>query len=483
MTIPALLTPVLPLLPEVFLAVMALILTVLGVAGRDEDDTAVSRLAVFSLLVAAAVTAFAPPAPGSAFGGMFMSDAFTSFMKTIVLLAAAAAAWMAQGFGRFARMARFEFPLLILLSTLGMMLSISAGSLIALYVGLELQSLALYVLAAFRRDDVRSTEAGLKYFVLGALSSGLLLYGASMVYGYTGSVDFAQIAQALSGAAPAGAVVGMVLMLCALAFKISAVPFHMWAPDVYEGAPASAAAFFAMAPKVAGLAVFARIVTGPFAPLAAEGRQVVIALCLASMVLGAVAAVTQTNLRRLLAYSSIGHVGYALAALTAGGEKGLSALALYAALYALGAAGAFAVVLMMRREGQAAEKIEDLAGLSRAQPGVALAFSAVLFSLAGIPPLAGFFGKLYAFEAAVNAGLYTVAVVGVLSSVVAAYYYLRLIKVMYVDEAAGRALDSCEEFAPRGVLALSALGLSAFILFPGWLSAATKAAAAALLPG
>jgi NADH-quinone oxidoreductase subunit N len=318
-----------------------------------------------------------------------------------------------------------------------MMMMVSANDLMSLYVGLELQSLGLYVMAAIRRDSTKSTEAGLKYFVLGALSSGMLLYGASMIYGFAGTTNFAGIAQSFGGATdgpPLGVVIGLVFLIAGLAFKVSAAPFHMWTPDVYEGSPTPVTAFFAAAPKVAAFALFIRVMIGPFGDLLAQWQQIITFISLLSMLLGAFAAIGQTNVKRLLAYSSIGHMGYALIGLAAGSEPGVRGIVLYMAIYMVTSIGMFACVLAMRRQGSSLEAISDLAGLSRRQPLLAAAIAIFMFSMAGIPPLAGFFGKFYVFMAAIEAKLYVLAVVGVLSSVVGAFYYLRLIKIMYFDE-------------------------------------------------
>ena len=331
--------------------------------------------------------------------------------------------------------ARFEYQVLILLAALGMMLMISANNLIALYMGLELQSLSLYVLAAINRDSARASEAGLKYFVLGALSSGMLLYGASLVYGFTGSTAFPEIAAHLSSeGAGIGMIFGLVFVLAGLAFKISAVPFHMWTPDVYEGSPTPVTAFFAAAPKVAAMALVTRVMVEPFGGIVTDWRQIVVFLSIASMALGAFAAIGQTNIKRLLAYSSIGNMGYALVGLAAGTEQGVQGVVLYMIIYTLMTLGSFACVLAMRRDGRMVEDISDLAGLARNHKGLAFVFAMLMFSLAGIPPLAGFFAKYFVFWAAMQSGLFTLAVIGVVSSVVGAYYYLRIVKIMYFDE-------------------------------------------------
>jgi NADH-quinone oxidoreductase subunit N len=363
-----------------------------------------------------------------------------------------------------------------------MMLMISANDLISLYLGLEMQSLALYVVAAFRRETVRSTEAGLKYFVLGALSSGMLLYGASLVYGFAGTTRFEELATVLAGdAVSAGAVIGLVFVAAGIAFKISAVPFHMWTPDVYEGAPTPVTAFFAAAPKIAAMALFARVLLGPFGGLADEWRQILIVVSVGSMLLGAFAAINQTNIKRLMAYSSIGNVGYALVGLAAGTQQGLHGVLIYMAIYLFMTLGTFACILAMKQKGRMVEQIADLAGLSRTNPMLALALALFMFSMAGIPPLAGFFAKYFVFLAAVQAELYTLAVIGVLSSVVSAFYYWRIVRVMYFEDAV-EGLDRPMEAGVAAVLAVSTAVITLFILLPGTILGGARIAAQSLFP-
>ncbi len=436
---------VMPLMPEVFLSVSAMILLVMGVLVGDKSARIISTLAV----VAFAVTLFLITKQNGQgvlrFGAMFVTDDFTRFGKSLVLLAASMS--LALGFDWLQRDGnqRFEFPILVMLSVTGLMLMISAADLLAVYMGLEMSSLALYVLAAYRRDDVRSSEAGLKYFVLGSLSSGIMLFGMSLLYGFAGTIAFDGLAHTLAQLAvpvtelkafPYGVVIGAVMLLVGFFFKISAVPFHMWTPDVYEGAPTPVTAFFATAPKVAMLFLISRVLAQPLLPLAHYWQQVIVVASVGSMLVGALAALVQTNIKRLLAYSSIGHVGYALVGLSAGGAEGIRSVVIYIALYIFMSAGAFGCVLLMRRGGVYLENIADLTGIARKHPKFALALSVFMFSMAGIPPLAGFFGKMYIFVSAVKAGLIGLAVVGVLTSVVACYYYLKIIKVMYFDAPA-----------------------------------------------
>jgi NADH-quinone oxidoreductase subunit N len=409
-------------------------------------------------------------------------------MKVLVLVGSATSMVMSLRYFEAAGVLRFEYPILMLFATLGMLMMISANDLISLYLGLELQSLSLYVLAAIRRDSLRSTEAGLKYFVLGALSSGMLLYGASMVYGFAGTTNFETLADVFaevtaSGHGPSfGLIVGLVFLLAGLAFKVSAVPFHMWTPDVYEGAPTPVAAFFATAPKIAAIALLARLMMGPFGEFVDQWQQIVVAISIASMVLGAFAAIYQTNIKRLMAYSSIGHVGFALVGLAAGTEEGLRGLIVYMAIYVIMNLGTWACILCMRQKDMMVESIEDLKGLSKSHPMMALALAIFMFSMAGIPPLAGFFGKLYVFLAAVEAGLYTLAVIGVLSSVVGAFYYLRIVKLMYFDEPV-EAFDTPIGREMTVVLAGTSLLVLLFFILPGPVIGGAAAAAASLFAG
>jgi len=467
-----------PLTPEIMLACFGMAALMIGAFAKQGSYRLVTRLCILALIAVATVVFGASGATSTTFEGMFVTDGFAAFMKMLVLGGSIAALLMATKYMEREKINRFEYPVLILFSTLGMMLMISANDLISLYMALELQSLPLYVLAAFNRDNLRSSEAGLKYFVLGALSSGLLLYGMSLIYGFTGATGFSAIASSfgLGAGVPLGVVTGMVFMIAGLAFKISAVPFHMWAPDVYEGAPTPVTAFFAIVPKVAAIALFVRVFAGAFGDLSAVWQQVIIVISAASMALGAVAAVVQANIKRLLAYSSIGHMGYALVGLAAVSAAGIQAIILYMALYAVTSIGVFCVVLMMKKDGKMVENISDLAGLAKGQPLIALAMAILMFSMAGIPPLAGFFGKLLIFQAAVNAGLYPLAVFGVLTSVVAAYYYLRVIKVMYFDEPAA-ALDRPDDAVLKALLLVSTLAIVVFIVVPVPLMTAAQAAA------
>ena len=468
------------ILPELVLSLGAIALLLAAAWGGQSATRALSWASV-AVIVGALIALTGPASSGAiAFQGSFRGDAFATFAKVLIYVAAAVAIVMAPGF--FERTAgddlRPEYPVLILLSTAGASIMVSAADLLTLYVGLELQSLASYVLASFMRRDQRSAEAGLKYFVLGALASGILLYGISLVYGFSGTIQFEGVAQAYAGPRVMGLLFGLVFVFAGIAFKLAAVPFHMWTPDVYEGAPTPVTALFASAQKVAATALGVRIAIEAMGPALYEWRQIVIFAALASIILGAVAAVGQTNVKRLLAYSSINNVGFALIGLAAGTPQGVASVLYYLAIYVAMTLGAFLVVLQMRDQaGQPVETIESLSGLSRTRPGLALAMAIFMLSLAGIPPLLGFFAKLEVFNAAVEAGLYPLAVAGFVASVIGAYYYLRVIKVMYFDEPApeyGRG-DAVE----GGLIAVAAVAVSPagwLLLMPlaGWTLHAAK---------
>jgi NADH-quinone oxidoreductase subunit N len=467
----------LPALPEIVLAVGAMVLLMLGAARGERSAGAMNWLAILLLVGAGAVVFWLPGGKLVGFGGSFIVDPFARFLKLLALTGSATAILMSRTYLKVEMQERFEYPILILLSTTGMLMLISAADLIALYLGLELMSLALYVVAAINRDSVKSSEAGLKYFVLGALSSGMLLYGASLIYGFTGTVSFAGIAKA-AGEGGIGLVFGLVFLFAGFCFKISAVPFHMWTPDVYEGAPTPITAFFAAAPKVAGIAIFVRTTIVAFPEITSQWRQIVVFVAIASMGLGAFAAIGQRNIKRLMAYSSIGHMGFALIGLAAGTAEGVQGVLVYMAIYVAMTLGTFACILAMRRDGTLVEEISDLAGLARTNPALAFFLAMLLFSLAGIPPLAGFFAKFYVFLAAIKANLFTLAVVGVLASVVGAYYYLAIIKTMYFDEPVKGFSPMAAEL--KAVLAVSGLFNLLFFVYPGPLVEAATAAAKSL---
>lgn len=479
-----------PALPELFLGLSAMALLMAGVYRRAENDADrahIARLVGYNatLVLALTIVLVLTVSGGTltTFGGAFITDSFATFFKVLILIASGAAILMSLDYMQREGALRFEFPILIMLATLGMMMMVSANDLMSLYLGLELQSLALYVIAAFNRDNLRSTEAGLKYFVLGALASGMLLYGMSMIYGFTGTTSFDVLAKTLGdGHASLGVIVGIVFITAGLAFKVSAVPFHMWTPDVYEGAPTPVTAFFAVAPKLAAVALFLRVMLDPFGGLLEEWRQIIVFISLGSMILGAYAAIAQKNIKRMMAYSSIGHIGYALIGLAAGDAVGVRGVMVYMAIYVFMNLGTFAVILTMRKGGRPVEGINDLAGMGKSSPVMAAVMAMFMFSMAGIPPLAGFFGKLYIFLSAIDAGLYALAIIGVLTSVVGAYYYLRIIKVMYFEDAE-EGLDKSPARELVGVMAVSLAVVMLFFLVPQPLISAAEAAAAVLFAG
>jgi NADH-quinone oxidoreductase subunit N len=466
--------PLLPVLPELVLAVGSMVLLMIGAYRGVKTTVLVTALAVCVLVVTGLIEWMLPAGKLVTFSGSFIVDDFARFLKILALIGSVATLILSTEFLRDEKRRIFEYAILVMLSTVGMMVLISAGDLIMLYLGLELMSLALYVVAASNRDNAKSTEAGLKYFVLGALSSGMLLYGASLIYGFTGTVSFAGIAAAAKEGS-IGIVFGLVFLLAGLCFKVSAVPFHMWTPDVYEGAPTPVTAFFASAPKVAAMAVFTRVTLTAFPGITVQWQQIVVFVSIASMVLGSFAAIGQRNIKRLMAYSSIGHMGFALVGLAAGTAEGAQGVLIYVAIYVAMTLGNFSVILTMKRNGQAVENISDFAGLSRTNPLLAFFFAMLLFSMAGIPPLAGFFAKFYVFSAAIKAGLFPLAVIGVVASVVGAYYYLMIVKAMYFD-APLTELDPMR-MELRAVLAVAGTFNILFCFYPAPLiSAATVAA-------
>lgn len=446
-------------LPEVTLVLGALILLMIGAFIKQKNSIFMTFATLAILTLAAGLLILQGDKGGLLFSDSFVMDAFARVMKIVTLVAAFVAVFMAYDYMARARLWKYEFSVLILLATAGMMLMISANDLVALYLGIELQSLALYVIAAFNRNSERSSEAGLKYFVLGSLSSGMLLYGMSLIYGFTGATGFEAIAAAVKASGPnMGLVFGLVFLLVGLVFKISAVPFHMWTPDVYEGSPTPVTTFFAAAPKIAAMAMIVRVLLGAFGDVAAQWQQIVIFVSIASMVLGAFAAIGQTNIKRLMAYSSIGHMGFALVGLAAGTPNGVQAVIIYMIIYAIMTLGTFACILAMRREEGPVEQISDLAGLAKNDLTMAFLLAMLMFSLAGIPTLAGFFGKFFVLLAAVQAGLVPLAVIGVLASVVGAVYYLRIIKIMFFDEPA-------DSFLPmHGSLRMVLVAAGVFVL-------------------
>ncbi|MEM7179117.1 MAG: NADH-quinone oxidoreductase subunit NuoN [Pseudomonadota bacterium] len=472
-------------LPEIIMAVGAMALLMYGVyGGGDSTKRSVTWASAGLMVLVGLLILTGSGGEHRAFDGAFIADAYSAYAKVLILFSSAIMLLLGQDYLERQGILKFEFPVLILLAVLGMMMMVSAGGLISLYMGLELQSLALYVVAAFNRDSARSTEAGLKYFVLGALSSGLLLYGASLIYGYTGSVRFDVIASVIArDGVSLGLVFGLVFLCAAMAFKVSAAPFHMWTPDVYEGSPTPVTAFFATAPKVAAGVLFARALYDGFGGATSDWQQVIVFVSIASMFLGSIAAIGQTNLKRLLAYSSIGHMGFALVGLAAGTEAGANALLLYLSIYVVMNIGVFAFILCMERDGRPVTNIADLSGLAATRPAQAMAMAVLMFSLAGLPPLVGFFGKFFVFKAAVDAGLTPLAVAGAIASVIGAYYYLNIVRIMYLNEA-DETLD-----LRLGMIHRVALGAAAIIMAVGWVPfleglgvpALTEAAAASLL--
>lgn len=470
------------ILPEIILSVYAMLALVGAVyAAKDELATTLCWLTSILFLIVAFWISSDSASAQTAFNGMFIDDGFARFAKVIILLSAAAVLVMSVDYMRRRDLMKFEYPILIVLAVVGMMMMVSSGNLMSLYMGLELQSLSLYVVASFRRDSVKSTEAGMKYFVLGALSSGLLLYGASLVYGYTGSTDFATIIQAAGHGGSIGLMIGLVLVIAGLAFKVSAVPFHMWTPDVYEGSPTPVTAFFATAPKVAAMALFARVMHDAFGNAKADWQQVIVLISFLSMFLGAVAAIGQTNIKRLMAYSSIAHMGYALMGLAAGTAYGVEAMLMYMTFYVIMNIGTFAFIMTMEKDGQPVTDIQSLNLLAKTKPGKALAVMVLMVSLAGIPGTIGFFGKLYVLQAAYGAGLLWLAIAGVIASVIGAYYYLRIIYLMWFGSEQDEALDDYSTPMLTAFVSVSAIATVVGIVNFFGLKGAAIAAAAALV--
>jgi len=474
----------LPVLPELFVALCGLILVLVGVFRTGDATRPVATLCIMTMVTAMLLVWALGPDRQTGFGGLFVADRFAAFSKQLILVGSILSIALAIPYFEREKTTRFEYPVLVLFSTLGMMVMVSANDFMSLYMGLELSSLPLYVLAAFHRDSPRAAEAGVKYFVLGALASGLLLYGISLLYGFSGTTSFLGLSRSfedLSGPPAVGIVVGLVFVVAGLAFKVSAAPFHMWTPDVYEGAPTPVTAFFSVAPKIAALCLLTRVMVEPFAAMTDQWRQVVVALAVISMLVGAFAALTQSNIKRLMAYSSIGHAGYVLVGLAAGSVLGVQSVLIYMTIYLFMNLAVFAVILSMRRMGRHVEGIADLAGLSKTNPAMAFVMAVLMFSMAGIPPLAGFWGKFYVFMAAIEAGLYPLAVVGLMTSVVAAYYYLRIVKLMYFDEPI-ESFDRPVGSAPVVAMSVGTLVVLGFTFLPAPLVTGAKAAAAALFP-
>ena len=468
-------------LPEIVLSCAGMAILIYGVLARGEKTFFTASMMVVAALMVTAVLVMSGVS-GHGYHGLFAVDAYTGFAKLLILMAVGLCVVLSLDYNEHANMRRFEFPILMLFSSVGMMLMVSATSLMTLYLGLELMSLSIYVLAAFARDERRSAEAGLKYFVLGALASGLLLYGISLVYGFSGSMSFPAIAKAMADPklASPGLTVGIVFIVAGLSFKVSAVPFHMWTPDVYEGAPTPVTAFMGTAPKVAAMVLLVHLLAGPFGAQLAQWQQLIVLVSIASMLLGSLAAIQQRNIKRLMAYSSIGHMGYALIGLAAGTADGVRGVLIYLLTYVFMNAGTFACIIAMRRQGKNVEGVSDLAGLGRTDPMLALALAVFMFSMAGIPPFSGFWGKYFIFTAAVQQGMWALAVIGVLTSVIGAFYYIRIIKVMYFDDAAP-AFDA-RPASLSFVAAAGGLFTTFFFVFPAPVVAAAQAAARVLFP-
>ena len=457
----------LPAFPEIGLSILGMIYLVVGAYKGNACTRMISWLTVLTLIVAVFVLLGLEGADKAyLFNDFFVLDHFALYVKIMIVFSVSMSLYLSFNYNEYEGINRFEYPILVLYATVGMMMMISANDLISLYIGIELQSLSLYVIAAFQRDNLQSSEAGLKYFVLGALSSGIFLYGASLIYGFTGTTNFSGLVvhfQTVSVGAPA--LLGMVFILAGLAFKISAVPFHMWTPDVYEGAATPVTALFSIAPKIAALGLFVRVFIEPFGAAFSEIQILLIVGAVLTMFIGSLGALQQTNIKRLMAYSSIGHVGFALLGLLPGTEEGVRNLLLYLSIYIFMNLGVFAVILSLRRDGQYVTEISQLSGLSKTNPMLAFVMTLLMFSMAGIPPLAGFFAKLYVLMAVVHAGLIWVAILAVLASVIAAFYYLRIIKVMYFD-AQENLGETYFDGELRPVLVISSAVILFFFLAP-----------------
>ncbi|MEO1657196.1 MAG: NADH-quinone oxidoreductase subunit NuoN [Pseudomonadota bacterium] len=471
------------LAPELFLAIAAMTALLAGVFLKTDGTKELTWAGAACLVLACLLVPGPSEGAVTAFSGAFSADSFSQFGRIAVFLTAAVALLVSQAFFQLEKLLRPEYVVLVLLSSIGMALMVTSTDLISVYLGVELQSLCVYIMATLNRDSRRSTEAGLKYFVLGALSSGFLLYGASLIYGFTGSTQFSEIAAiGASESSPVGLTFGLVFFISALAFKVSAAPFHMWTPDVYEGSPTPVTAFLAAAPKLAGMFLFGRVLVQAFPGLIDDWQPVLWLIAASSMVIGALSAIVQTNIKRLMAYSSIGHMGYALIGLTAGSEAGVSGMISYMTIYVVMTLGVFACILTMRRPEGMAENISDLSGLSQTRPGLAMMFTVLFLSLAGIPPLVGFFAKFYVFMAAVDEGLFILAVVGVVTSVISTFYYLSVIRTIWMADPTSEFVKE-QSPAVRLTASGSALAVVGGIVFlVGPLAGLAAVAARALFP-
>ncbi len=455
------------LIPEIFLSISVFSLLMIGVFLKNSFEI-IYRLSIFVIFLILLIILSGDNVSTKIFSESFVIDKFSLYSKTLILTSALFVLLISKSYIIDTKNNKFEYPIIILLSILGMFIMVSSNDLILFYLGLELQSLALYILASIDRDNIKSSEAGIKYFVLSALSSGLLLYGCSLIYGFSGSTNFEQIANLNKDFNP-GTIFGMVFILVGLAFKVSAVPFHMWTPDVYQGSPTSVTSFFSVVPKVAGMAIFIKFMYLPFQGLLSEWQYILVFMSIASMILGAIAAMAQTNIKRLMAYSSIGHIGYAIAGMAAGTENGFKSTLVYISIYVVMNIGAFACILLMKRGGKYVEEIGELSGISKNHPLMSLGLLIILFSLAGIPPLAGFFAKFYIFMAVIESEMYTLAIVGLVTTVVSAFYYIRIIKVMYFDESK-KPFEKLTDYKIYGSILLSCFLLVSFFLYPSILN-------------
>ena len=455
------------LIPEIFLSISIFSLLMIGVFIKNSFEI-IYRLSLFVIFLITLIILSGDNEPAKIFNESFTIDKFSLYSKILILISTFFVLLMSKKYIVDIKNNKFEYPIIILLSILGMFIMVSSNDLILFYLGLELQSLALYILASIDRDNIKSSEAGVKYFVLSALSSGLLLYGCSLVYGFTGSTNFEEIASN-SGDFNVGTIFGMVFILVGLAFKVSAVPFHMWTPDVYQGSPTSVTSFFSVAPKVAGIAIFIKFMYLPFQGVLNQWQYILVFMSIASMILGAVAAIGQTNIKRLMAYSSIGHIGYAIAGIAAGTENGFKSTLVYISIYIVMNIGAFACILLMKRGGKYIEEIEELSGVSKNHPMMSFGLLIILFSLAGIPPLAGFFAKFYIFMAVIESEMYTLAIVGLVTTVLSAFYYIRIIKIMYFDEPK-KPFERFVDYRIHGPIVLSCILLVSFFIYPSILN-------------
>ncbi len=455
------------LIPEIFLSISIFTLLIIGVFIKNSFEI-IYRLSIFVIFLLILIIFTGNNEYAKIFNNSFVVDKFSLYSKVLILTATFFVLLISKKYIMDLKSVKFEYPIIVLLSILGMFFMVSSNDLILFYLGLELQSLALYVLASIDRDNIKSSEAGVKYFILSALSSGLLLYGCSLIYGFTGSTNFVNIASSTENF-NVGSIFGMVFILVGLSFKVSAVPFHMWTPDVYQGAPTSVTSFFSVVPKVAGIAILIKFMYIPFREVLSEWQYILVFMSIASMILGALAAIGQTNIKRLMAYSSIGHIGYAIAGIAAGSENGFKSTLVYISIYVVMNIGAFACILLMKRDGKYIEEIQELSGVSKNHPLMSLGLLIILFSLAGVPPLAGFFAKFYIFMAVIESGMYTLAIVGLVTTVVSAFYYIRIIKVMYFDEPR-KPFERFTDYKIHGPLTLSCIFLISFFLFPSILN-------------